>query len=397
MAKPSRQTLEDLRGLAAIIVNSTMGTSKLVEAMHNTIERVHPPIGESKATSTSGISGLVYKTIRSTSKTVGTSFDLSMQAVAPFLDDSTQSSPTRDVFLSVINGVYGDKLVEQNNALAIDMRFIFDKQPLQFNKAESPLKLQVQSPGSDKIMLFIHGLCMSHYGWEVNDKNQSEQLAKVLGFTPVYLHYNTGKSIASNGEMLAQQLEMLIEQWPTSITDLSLVGHSMGGLVARSAHFYGTQYHKKWLAKTTSIISIGTPHNGAMLEKGGAVIDALLTLSPYAVPFTRLTGIRSQGIEDLRHGKISASQDAFIPIPDNVRFYALAGVLNKTPNKVAEQSIGDGLVTLNSAFGISKQASKTLAIPEHHKWLKYNLSHNAMLSDPDVFNAIANWLKPYAS
>jgi triacylglycerol esterase/lipase EstA (alpha/beta hydrolase family) len=64
------------------------------------------------------------------------------------------------------------------------------------------------------------------------------------GFTPVYLRYNTGLHISHNGQTLAELLNRLHVLWPAAaeepLKETVLVGHSMGGLVARACH-YGLQ------------------------------------------------------------------------------------------------------------------------------------------------------------
>jgi len=67
-----------------------------------------------------------------------------------------------------------------------------------------------------------------------------------LGYSPVFLRYNTGLHVSVNGRTLAEILELLQDQWPVPITELVLIGHSMGGLVARSACHYGAELQHGW-------------------------------------------------------------------------------------------------------------------------------------------------------
>jgi pimeloyl-ACP methyl ester carboxylesterase len=387
MGKPNKQAIEYVRGLIKLAINATKGTTNLVENMHSTIELGHKPLGESRSSTTSGITGLVYKSIRGGSRLVGTSLDYALQAVLPFLEENIEPSKTRDSFLSVINGVYGDKLEATENPLALDMKFFCQQQEL----IPTQLKLNLKQP-SKKIMLFIHGLCMSHHCWEDDDKNLSNETAENLGFTPIYLHYNSGRTIAKNGCELASKLEELVNHWPIPITDITIVGHSMGGLVARSARYYGGNKDYNWLLANKKLVSIGTPHNGALLEQGASVLENLMKLSPYALPFTRLTKIRSQGIENLRHGSITDIEDEFVALPIGVEYFALAAVLNHNEDSPAKQIIGDGLVTLDSALGQSKYSSRALSIPNEHKWTGYGIGHNEMLCHPEVFEKLTIWL-----
>ena len=242
-------------------------------------------------------------------------------------------------------------------------------------------------------MLFVHGLCMSHHCWENDDTNLSSEMAQKLGFTPVYLHYNTGQTIANNGRELAAKLEELVNNWPIAITDIVIAGHSMGGLVARSARYYGGNNNYNWLHANKKLASIGTPHNGAPLEKGVSVLENLMQLSPYALPFTRLTKIRSRGIENLRQGSITDIEDEFVALPIGVEYFALAAVLNRKQHSAAEKIIGDGLVTPDSALGQSRDPTRVLSIPSENKWTGYGIGHNEMLCHAEVFDQLTIWLQ----
>jgi pimeloyl-ACP methyl ester carboxylesterase len=381
MGKPSKHAIEYVRGLIKLVINATNGTTDLVETMHSTIELGQQPLDESRASITSGITGLIYKGIRGGTKLIGTSLDYAMQAVLPFLEEDIEPSKTRDIFLSVINGVYGDKLVVTENPLALEMKFFYQQQEL------IPSQLNLKQP-SKKIMLFVHGLCLSHHCWEDDDTNLSSDMAQKLGFTPVYLHYNTGQTIASNGRELASKLEALVSYWPIAVTDITIVGHSMGGLVVRSAHYYAGNKNYNWLHANKKLVSIGTPHHGAPLEKGASVLENLMQLSQYALPFTRLTKIRSRGIENLRHGSITDIEDEFVPLPIDVEYFALAAVLSENKHFLAEKIIGDGLVTPDSALGQSNDSTRVLSIPLENKWTGQGVGHNEMLCHPEVFEQL---------
>ena len=56
-----------------------------------------------------------------------------------------------------------------------------------------------------------------------------------LGYTPVFVRFNTGRHISENGASLAALLDELVADWPVEVERIAIVGHSMGGLVARSA------------------------------------------------------------------------------------------------------------------------------------------------------------------
>ena len=129
-------------------------------------------------------------------------------------------------------------------------------------------------------------------------------LAEDLGYTPVYLHYNSGLRVSTNGRRFAETLESLVREWPVPVRELVVVGYSMGGLVARSACHYGKLAGYDWPGRLSQLVFLGTPHHGALLERAGSWVDALLGVSPYSSPIARLGGIRSDGIRDLRYGHV---------------------------------------------------------------------------------------------
>jgi len=99
-------------------------------------------------------------------------------------------------------------------------------------------------------------------------------------------------------------MQMLLDAWPTPIERLAIVGHSMGGLVARSACHYATQAGHTLPGRLDDLVLLGTPHIGAPPERAGAWVDFLMEISPYSAPLARLGKVRSALIKDLRHGYV---------------------------------------------------------------------------------------------
>ena len=67
-----------------------------------------------------------------------------------------------------------------------------------------------------------------------------------------------------------------------------IVGHSMGGLLARSAYHYATVADMQWPRLLRKLVFLGTPHHGSPLERGGNWIDVFLTASPCLAPIAHL-------------------------------------------------------------------------------------------------------------
>lgn len=379
----NRKNASDLRGVLRLAVDATVGVTDLVEKMHHTIQLAHPPVGASRAGNTNGLTGIVYRTVRGTARLLGKGLDTGLATASVLLPESA-STATRDAFVSAINGVYGDHLVQTNNPLAIEMSLRYQGLPLELDQHET---------GTGKVLLFIHGLCLNDGHWIRDDKNPGEALAKELGYTPVYLRYNTGLPIADNGQALAGILEDLLQNWPQPVTELVIIGHSMGGLVARSACHHGGLNGHDWLRQLRSMVFIGSPHHGAPLERGGNWVNYAMDLSPYAAPFTRIAKKRSVGITDLRDGSITHTKQEFVPLPTDVDCYAMAASLGKKRGGIGAQLIGDGLVPLDSALGHSKDPARTLLIPKSHQWLGLETGHLELLGHPGVYAQLRDWLE----
>lgn len=380
----NRRNASDLRGVMRLAVDATVGVTDIVEKMHHTIQLAHPLVGASRAGQTSGLTGFVYRSIRGTTRLLGQGLDAGMVPLISLLPDKA-SNATREALVSAINGVYGDHLTETDNPLAAKMSLRY--------KAG---RLDHEQPGAvvdakEKVLLFVHGLCLNEGHWSRDGVNHGEKLARDLGYTPLYLRYNTGLPVAANGRELAAMLESLLGNWPIEVGELAIAGHSMGGLVARSACHHGHLADHEWIRHLGKLVFIGTPHHGAPIERGGNWLNYAMDMSPYAAPFTRLADKRSAGISDLRHGSITLEPDVFVPLPGGVECYAMAASLAKKQSRIHQRLIGDGLVPVDSALGKHRDRSRTLAIPESHQWLGFETGHIEMLGCPEVYAQLRGW------
>ena len=262
----------DLRGAVRLATAATTGLVDLVEAMHERIARV-PGFSLTKLDGrTGGITGLVYKTIRGVTRVTGGSIEALLSLLAPALGEG-QTGAERNAIVAVLNGVLGDYLAASFNPLATPMAFRRDGRPLALET--SALAAALPEAGA-RVLVLLHGLCTNDRQWSRDGHDHGAALARDLGFSPVYLHYNSGLHISINGRLLADRLELLLSQWPRPVERFALLGHSMGGLLARSALHYGTQADHRWPEKTTDMVFLGTPHHGAPLERAGHWIDIVL-------------------------------------------------------------------------------------------------------------------------
>lgn len=392
----------DIRGVSRLAIDATLGLTRLVETMHHNILRTPGMLGKHTQEPTRGITGLVYRTIQGVTRLVGSGLDALLGQLIPLLDQQpAASSETREAVLAALNGVLGDHLAASANPLAIPMQLRRDGQPLVLNSQD----LAASNPqASGKILLLVHGLCMNDLQWRRKGHNHGEALASTAGFTPLYLHYNSGEHVSTNGRALADILENLMRTWPIPVEKLVILGHSMGGLLARSACHYGRSAGHTWLTHLRQMVFLGTPHHGAPLERGGNWVNVILEVSPYTAALARLAKIRSAGITDLRHGSIldedwkhgdrfaRRRKMASVPLPAAVRCYAMGVTLSKAPGDAGKVRLGDGLVPLPSALGVHADPSHCLAIPESQRWVGYGINHLDLLDSPEVFAQLQRWL-----
>jgi pimeloyl-ACP methyl ester carboxylesterase len=391
-AKP-KQTADDLRGLSKLAINATRGITDLVEAMHHNIARI-PGITASKEDGrTNGISGMVYRTVHGVTQAVGTGIDSALALLAPYLGNLTDR-PEREHIQSALNGVLGDHLLDSNNPLAIHMQVRRNGLPLQLT-AEALAAAIPNATG--KILVLVHGLCMNDLQWASAREDSSIHdhgiaLQEELGFTALYLHYNTGLTISENGLEFSELLETLSMHWPVAIDELVIVAHSMGGLVSRSAHYQATQASMAWPKQLNKLVFLGTPHFGAPLERGGHWFDLILGATPYAAPFAKIGKTRSKGITSLRHGYLLKNQQTPIPLPDDVQCLAIAGLVGQTNDVLHSTHLGDGLVPLNSALGQHDDPARHLDFAAQHKVVLPSTNHMQLLHSAEVYLCIKQFL-----
>ncbi|MEE4377969.1 MAG: alpha/beta hydrolase [Candidatus Competibacteraceae bacterium] len=311
--------------------------------------------------------------------------------------------------ISVLNGMVGDYLQERQNGLAINMAFYQHNRPLLITTDN--LRQAVPNPTA-KVCLLIHGLGCNEGIWAPADRAQYDptcsygtSLQHDLGYTPFYLRYNTGLPVAENGKRLAGLLDELSACYPMNIDELTLIGHSMGGLVLRSACHYALHHHQYgWVKKVRRAFYLGTPHDGADLEKVGHVTTAVLNAVPN--PITRLIGsilnLRSRGVKDLRLGNL-VDDDWSDDFPDNslprrhkvvpwlphAHHYLLVGTVAEDPRHPASRLLGDTLVRVPPVHRTSLPGTKDA----HQSTVKVfpRVHHLELAHHTGVYQQIKQW------
>jgi pimeloyl-ACP methyl ester carboxylesterase len=322
------------------------------------------------------------------------------------LVDAPPETPEREAVLAALNGVMGDRLLASNNPLATPMTLRYQGTALNLQAVPALPK------ATGKVLLLIHGLCMNDLQWSKTPDGQASPtpdygatLAQTLGYTPIYVRYNTGLHTSQNGQELADKLELLLKAWPVAVDELTILAHSMGGLVTRSAVHYARQNGQQWPKRLKNIIFLGTPHHGAPLEKAGNWIDVLLGGTPFSRPFAKLGQLRSAGITDLRFGTVLesdwADRDRFqpgpdrrqsVPLPSGIACYTAVATLAPRRSLLAERVVGDGMVPLPSALGQHREPQHRLAFAKTSQWIGYRMNHWDLLHSPDVSVQLCRWL-----
>jgi len=352
---------------------------------------------------TSGVTGLVYKSVRGVTGLVGMGIDVAFAQLVP-LFAPRETLPRREALLAALNGVLGDYLHSSGNPLALGMQLRTGGVPLTLER--KALAATFPKAGG-KLLVLVHGLCLGDLQWRRNEHDHGAALAASLGYTPLYLNYNSGLHVSTNGRQFSELLDKLVAEWPVPVREVAIVAHSMGGLVARSAAHYATRGNHRWSRHLRKLVFLGTPHHGAPLERGGNWVNVLLDVSPYSAPFARLAKLRSAGITDLRHGSVLdedwESTDRFaaddtgpirrmVPLPERVLCFAAAATTGKREGDLGDRVAGDGLVTIDSALGRHAKPQSALRIPRERRWIGLAMNHLDLLDRPEVYRQLKRWL-----
>ena len=377
----------DLLGAHRLLVDAITGTTHLVEAVHASVlgwpRRV---VGLSPKPDTGGIPGLAYGGVRGITRLAGNGIEQLLRWL-PATSGETDRIPQREAVVAALNGVLGDHLQATGNPLALTAQLRMAGRSLVLDRAS----LAASHPGTGPhLLVMVHGLCMNDLQWRQGGHHHGDRLAEELGLEVIHLHYNSGLSIAANGREFSALLQQLADAWPVPIERIAILAHSMGGLVSRAAIATAQADRSPWLDRLDTLVCLGTPHLGAPLERAGDLLQTLLGINPHSAPFTALGGLRSAGIQDLRHGSLRARHPS---LPAHVRAHAVAAS-TQAPRAGGERRglRGDGLVPVASAFGEHEDPGLGLGIPERHRLLVHRTGHIGLLANAEVHARLRDWL-----
>jgi pimeloyl-ACP methyl ester carboxylesterase len=274
------------------------------------------------------------------------------------------SSPRGRVVLGALGGVWGDRLVARGSVLATPVAMIVDG----------------RRPPTPRIAVFVHGLGETELAWR--RPGYGEALAAGHGVTPVYARYNSGLAVEAGGRALAGALTAMITQWPVAVDEITLVGHSMGGLVIRAACHHGRG--EPWSDRVRRTVGLGVPHEGAPLARAAATAERVLSALPETRPFAAILRVRSRGILDLEHGLGLP----FSPAADHL---FVSASVTRDPRAPAGRLLGDLLVYRSSAWAQRTHAERVVLHPGHYRHLG-GVDHFDLLGHPAVVQRLEDWI-----
>jgi pimeloyl-ACP methyl ester carboxylesterase len=350
-----------------------------------------------------GIAGAVYGGLRGATRVAGAGADHALARRGAREGRMVSAAPAGAAAIAALNGLIGDRLEAEGSDLAEPMAIRVDGRAVQPERDALAAAFPDASP---RIAVFVHGLMETEYAWRLGAGEHGgygERLSRDLAITPVEVRYNTGRHISENGRSLHELLEALVAAWPVELEQIALIGHSMGGLVARSAAHQASLEDAACVTRVRHVVSLGSPHTGAPLEQAVHVASAALHALPDTRPWAALLRRRSAGIRDLRGGSLvdedwqgrdpealRAAALAEVPLLEGAAHHFVAATVTRSPRHPLGRLVGDVLVLVPSASGRSRRrqipfrAEDGLELGGAH--------HLALLCHPQVYEALRGWL-----
>lgn len=308
------------------------------------------------------------------------------------LGSSIEESSKGRFVVSAVNGLIGDKLVADGSPLAIEIGVRRDGRDVPL----TPEGLAAAYPAaSDAIVVFLHGLCETENYWDRRSRPRradgtstptyGARLEADEGWSPVFVRANTGLSLNETGVALSSLLGRLVDAWPTEVRRIALVGHSMGGLIARAACGVSLDIEEPWTERVTNIVTLGAPHTGSPVERSIARGIRAAARAPELLPLARVFEQRSVGVLDLHDGM--PEDTAAVP---NAKYHLVAATLSRSPKNPIAGTVGDYLVQYRSAVGLLPGGVEMF--PGADVLHVGKADHFDLLNHDDVYEALRGWL-----
>lgn len=301
-------------------------------------------------------------------------------------------SPRMANVVAAINGIHGDELRSRTSALDVGMTVRHEGTAVPV----TPAALRTTfSAATSRLVVFLHGLIETEHWWARDAAAQwgepgvtyGTRLLADAAWTPIYLRYNTGARIAENGRLLAGLLGSLLAHWPVPVSEVALVGHSMGGLVIHSALAHAA-HGDGWPARVSSTVTIATPHGGAPLARAAVLVGEALALLPETRWLGNILDTRSIGIRDLAKGSIVDDPHASVPLAPGIRHRSVVATVPRDPASAAARLVGDLLVLPHHA----RPAPHRGSVQQSDIHELGGIHHLSVLNHPSVYTALRDWL-----
>jgi pimeloyl-ACP methyl ester carboxylesterase len=390
---------DELRALNRLTFSELAVAAGGIGGFHRGVaERVFRLVGPMSTPARMGhdlVTASVYRAVSGSAEVAGRGADRALGRRRVRDGRMVSKHPHGAAAIAVLNGLIGDRLEREGSDLAQPMAVRIRGEVADASDFADP---------RPRLVVFLHGLMETELSWGWSGaETYGERLARDLACTPVYVRYNTGRHISENGRSLSALLETLVAEWPVPVEDIALVGHSMGGLVARAACQCATLEGAAWVRAVHHVVSLGTPHTGAPLERAAHRAAHALWQLPETRPLGNFLRRRSSGIRDLNLGslvdedwrdrnpdelRVAACQE--VPLLDGATHHFISATVTRTPEHPVGRLVGDTLVLVPSASGRSK--TRRIGFREEDGHHLGGTHHLALLNHPDVYAKLLAWL-----
>ena len=403
-----RQAADEARELVRLAFEEAAGAFEGLHSIHGSIaERAFKRTGPGGAPVHwihDRVAGAVYGGLKGSVLGMGRVADGAIARRPHLAARAVSTTPRGAALVATINGLIGDTLESRQSPLHQPMALRVHGEPVAPTR---PALASAYPNAGPRIAVFLHGLMETEFSWRWGSRETGESygtlLERELGYTPVYIRYNSGRRISENGRSLAELLDQIVREWPVPAAEVALIGHSMGGLIARSAAYRAESERMVWPTLVKHVVSLGTPHMGAPLEQLVHYASAGLHVLPETRPFSRFLRRRSGGIRDLRQGSLvdedwrdrdpdalRAAACAEVPLLSGATHCFVTATITRSPKHPLGRLIGDTLVLTPSGSGRSR--TRRLEFDEEYGHHVGGAHHFALLNHPAVYEKLRVWL-----
>jgi pimeloyl-ACP methyl ester carboxylesterase len=379
--------------LDALSLLSEVADELVVRTARDTHLALADRIGSLTRLTTGGSSAVPDKVHRGIAAAVYGGLSLGLRAASRGLDAAatTGLGPRledggRGRFVSsAVNGLIGDRLVQERPRLAITMGVRRDGRDVPLDEKGVAAAFP---DATGRLVVFLHGLCENEAYWDKNRDEMGTTYAEALvgrGWTPVFLRANTGLGLRENGVALAGLMQRLVDTWPCEVSRVALVGHSMGGLIMRAAGAVATEAERPWSELVSDVVTLGTPHLGAPIAQGIGHGSRRMARLPETSAFGRILDQRSVGVHDL----VAGLAEDVPPLP-HARYRLVAATVTASPRHPVGHVVGDYLVRVPSAYGRDRYGAELF--PGADVLHVGRTDHFGLLNHPAVHRAMRDWL-----